>query len=66
MTLARSGIEVILPYGNANGLQHFRFHSDYETFCGRNCEGWTQSGIDVREAIESVYTCKRCLKGLFK
>lgn len=62
-----SGIEVVVPYGNANGSLHLRFDGDYRTFCGRECDGWpVAEGKSFRAAMDSAYICKRCRAAALK
>ena len=59
-------LEIVVPYGNANGANHIRFAGDYLTFCGRNCEGWSKTDTTVGQAMNSAYTCKRCYAAAIK
>lgn len=62
----RSELEVVIPYGNPTGLLHIRFHNDYKTFCGRECEGWSVSDTPLASVLDSTYCCKRCRSNFFK
>lgn len=58
-------IEMVIPYGRSKTQCHLRFNGDYKTFCGIICEGWPTSDQTVSQSLDSVYTCKRCLKSFW-
>lgn len=64
--VSQTNAEIVVPYGSRTGATHLREQGDYLTFCGRNCEEWSVVDGSVAEALESAFTCKRCLNVMLK
>lgn len=63
---SRGSVELVVPYGNPNAQTHMRLAGEYITFCGRACEGWSVVDTPLSTAVDSAFTCKRCLKAMVK
>ena len=60
-------IEIVVPYGARNAASHLAERGDYATYCGRNREGWSVVGpAHLPTALDSPWTCKRCVAALLR
>jgi hypothetical protein len=60
-------LEIVVPYGNAYGQNHFSDKGEYLTYCGRNREAWSVvRDAELKTDLDSPYTCQRCRKAFLK
>lgn len=56
-------LELVCSYNSPLDTQHFSYKGEYLTICGLNRENYMiLREADLKQDLDSAYTCKRCAK----